>query len=165
MKGFILILLCFLPPVSSKALKIKEVAELAYNVISLSIELSDKLNSNDDLQRVEESIKNLQNSVHEIHSKLDYTTQLVENLINLINEQPYKISLSQHVEKIKSCSTELENILQQPTSTAARENFRKCYNIIDNVRAIGGYLSGYAIIGLHPFFKNYIVTRKAIIEC
>lgn len=157
MKGFILILLCFLPPVSSKALKIKEVAELAYNVISLSIELSDKLNSNDDLQRsrVEESIKNLQNSVHEIHSKLDYTTQLVENLINLINEQPYKISLSQHVEKIKSCSTELENILQQPTSTAARENFRKCYNIIDNVRAIGGYLSGHAIIGLQPFFELY----------
>lgn len=155
MKGFILILLCVTPLISGKALKVKEVAELALSVISLSIDFVDTLTSNDDLDKVEESIKNLQNSVSELHNKLDYTAQLVENLINLIQEQPYKISLSQHIEKIKSCKTDLENVLQQPTSTAARENFRKCYNIIDSVRAIGGYLSGHAIVGLHPFFELY----------
>lgn len=155
MKESILILLCLLPAISSKALKVKEVAELAYNVISLSIDFIDKLTSSDDANKVEESIKSLQSSVDKLHDKLDYTTQLVENLINLINEQPYKISLSQHIEKIKSCKTDLENVLQTPTSNAARENFRKCYNIIDNVRAIGGYLSGQAIIGLHPFFELY----------
>lgn len=49
---------------------------------------------------------------------------------------------------MKSCNTDLENITQQPTSTNSRENIRQCYNTIDNVRAIGEYLSGNAMIGL-----------------
>lgn len=155
MKVIVLVLLCFQPLTCGEGLNVKEVAELAYDVITLSIDFIDKLNSNDDLEKVQESIKNLQNSVEELHDKLDYTTQLVEKLVNLINEQPYKISLSQHIEKIKSCKTDLENVIQQPSSPAARENFRKCDKIIDNVRAIGGYLSGQTILGLNSFFELY----------
>lgn len=141
--------------ISGKGFKVKEVADLAYEVISRSIDFIDQLTSGDDSDTVQRSIKNLQSSVDKLHEKLDYTTQLVESLINLINEQPYKISISQHIEQIKSCKTDLENVLQTPTSIAARENFRKCYVIMNNVRAIGGYLSGQAIIGLHPFFESY----------
>lgn len=34
-------------------------------------------------------------------------------------------------------------------------NKRGSYDIIGNVRAIGGYLSGHAIVGLPPFFELY----------
>lgn len=154
MKVFLAILMC-LQLGTCSGLQVPEIAFLAYDVISLWIDFIDRLTTGDDLGRVQESIDNLQKSVNEIHGKLDYTTQLVEHLINLMNQQPYKISLSQHVEKIKSCKIDLENVLQKPTSTAARENFQKCYDIIGNVRAIGGYLSGHAIVGLPPFFELY----------
>lgn len=155
MKVFLAILMC-LQLGTCSGLQVPEIAFLAYDVISLWIDFIDRLTADDDLGRVQESIDNLQKSVNEIHGKLDYTTQLVEHLINLMNQQPYKISLSQHVEKIKSCKIDLENVLQKPTSTAARENFQKCYDIIGNVRAIGGYLSGHAIVGLPPFFELYL---------
>lgn len=139
MKVFLAILMC-LQLGTCSGLLVPDISFLAYDVITLGIDFIDRLTSGDDLGKVQESIDNLQNSVNELHGKLDYTTQLVEHLINIMNEQPYKISLSQHVEKIKSCKTDLENVLQKPTSTAARENFRKCYDIIGNVRAIGGSL-------------------------
>eukprot|EP00105_Crassostrea_gigas_P033954 XP_019918102.1 PREDICTED: uncharacterized protein LOC105348796 [Crassostrea gigas] len=154
MKVFLAILMC-LQLGTCSGLLVPDIAFLAYDVITLGIDFIDRLTSGDDLGKVQESIDNLQNSVNELHGKLDYTTQIVEHLIHLMNQQPYKISLSQHVEKIKSCKTDLENVLQKPTSTAARENFRKCYDIIGNVRAIGGYLSGHAIVGLPPFFELY----------
>lgn len=72
-------------------LQVPEIAFLAYDVISLWIDFIDRLTTGDDLGRVQESIDNLQKSVNEIHGKLDYTTQLVEHLINLMNQQPYKI--------------------------------------------------------------------------
>lgn len=158
MKVLILFWLCFPLAISGKGgkgFKVKEVADLAFEVISLSIDFIDQLTSGDDSNTIQKSIKNLQSSVDKLHEKLDYTTQLVESLISLINEQPYKISISQHIEQIKSCKTDLENVLETPNSIAARENFRKCYVIMNNVRAIGGYLSGQAIIGLHPFFESY----------
>lgn len=158
MKVLILFWLCFPLAISGKGgkgFKVKEVADLAFEVISLSIDFIDQLTSGDDSNTIQKSIENLQSSVDKLHEKLDYTTQLVESLISLINEQPYKISISQHIEQIKSCKTDLENVLETPNSIAARENFRKCYVIMNNVRAIGGYLSGQAIIGLHPFFESY----------
>lgn len=155
MKGFPLIFLCLQFTMCGKSIKVKDVAALATNVIGMSIKFADQLSSGNDFEKMQESIKQLQSSVQKLQDKLDYTTQLVEHLIDLIKEQPYKISLSQHVEKIKSCKTDLENVLQSPTSTAAQENFQKCYNIIENVRAIGGYLSGYNIIGLPPFFELF----------
>ena len=136
-------------------LPVQEIALLAYDVITLGIDFVDRVNSGNDLEQIQDSINSLQNSVDEIHEKLDYTTKLVEQLIDLMNEQPYKISLSQHIEKIKSCRTDLGNFMKQPTSLAARANFRKCYDIMQNVRAIGRYLSGYAIVGLPPLFELY----------
>lgn len=138
-----------------KGIKVKDVAALATNVIGMSIKFGNEMSSGNDNEKLQESIEQLQSSVQKLHDKLDYTTQLVEHLIDLINEQTYKISLSQHVEKIKSCKTDLENILHSPTSSAAQENFQKCTNIIDNVRAIGDYLSGHNIIGLQPFFELF----------
>lgn len=59
MKGFILILLCVLFLIFSKVFKVKEVVEFVLSVILLSIDFIDILIFNDDLDKVEELIKNL----------------------------------------------------------------------------------------------------------
>lgn len=150
MRAFSTILLC-LHLATSSGILLPDIAFLAYDVITLGINFIDRLTSG---ETVQESINNLQTSVNELHHQLQYTTQLVELLIELTKEQPYKLALSQHIEQIKSCKVDLDNVLQQPNSKAALENFKKC-NIIGNVRAIGGYLSGHAVVGSPPFFELY----------
>lgn len=64
MKSLLLLLLCFPLAIGrGKGFKVLEVAELAYEVITRSIQFIDQLNSGEDSDTVEWSIKNLQSRV------------------------------------------------------------------------------------------------------
>lgn len=105
--------------------------------------------------------------MEELHNKPNYISQQLEDLIFviyngledlifvIINGLPYKITISQHIDKIQSCKTDFKNIWHNPNSTAARSIFEKCHKIIGNVRASGRYLSGQASIRPYPFFEIY----------
>lgn len=142
-------------PNSNEGLKVKKVAEIAIEVIQLSIEFSKEIISENNFDKIENSIAQLNNRLDNLYNKLEYTTEKVEELFDLIDQQTYKVSFTPHINRIKSCMTDFNTFLQKPNSTAARENFRKCYNIIDDVRAIFNSLSGHSIIGIRPFFELY----------
>lgn len=156
MKGrrniFILFLLAGFPfyqhATCGKVFKIKEIGNLAYKVINLSLKFVDNLNSGDGSETARGPMKELLSVVKQIYDILDYSFHEVEH-------QPYKIVLSRHTDKIESCKTEHKNMLQQPNSIAAIENFKKCDDIIFAARAIGRYLSGYPILGLKPILEYY----------
>lgn len=139
-------------PNSNKGLKVKKVAEIAIEVIQLSIEFSKEIISENNFDKIENSIAQLHNRLDNLYNKLEYTIEKVEELFDLIDQQTYKVSFTPHINRIKSCTTDFNTFLQKPNSTAARENFRKCYNIIEDVRAIFNSLSGHSIIGIRPFF-------------
>lgn len=140
---------------TSKTKKIKDIAEYAFNVLMKGIEFSDKLQSDDDLEKVQESINKLQNSIDKVHSMLDYTKQLAEDMHRLLKEKSYFELFNQNIEEIQSCNTDLQYVFKDPTHMVARENLKKCYNIMSNVRAIGRYLSGKPIVGSKPFFESF----------
>lgn len=146
------IILCLLYPGSIEGLKVKKVAEIAIEVIQSSIEFIIKVITDNNS---ESSKAQLHNRFDNLYSKLDYTTEKVEELFDVIDQQTYKVSFTPHINRIKSCMADFNNFLQKQNSTAARENFGKCYNIIDDVRALFNPLSGHSIIGLRPYFELY----------
>lgn len=152
---FICWCLCLANCCVCKPLKFEDVAFLAYDVLSLGKDFIDSITSDDDFVKVQEMINKLRKSIKELHNKLNYISQQLEDLLFVINELPYKITLSQHIDKIRSCKTDFNNLLRNPNSTAARSIFEKCHEIISNVRAIGRFLSGQASIGPYPFFEIY----------
>lgn len=149
------IVLCLQYPDSSEGLKVKKVAEIAIEVIQLSIEFSKEIMSENNFDKIENSIAQLHNRLDNLYNKLEYTTEKVKELFDLIDQQTYKVSFTPHINRIKSCMTDFNTFLQKPNSTAARENFRKCYYIIDDARAIFNSLSGHSIIGIRPFLELY----------
>lgn len=146
------IIMCLLYPGSIEGLKVKKVAEIAIEVIQSSIEFIIEVITDNDS---ENSKAQLHNRFDNLYSKLDYTTEKVEELFDVIDQQTYKVSFTPHINRIKSCMTDFDNFLQKQNSTAARDNFGKCYNIIDDVRALFNPLSGHSIIGLRPYFELY----------
>lgn len=152
LKIFFTIFLCLQYPSSIEGLKVKKVSEIAIEVIKSSIDFIKEVITDN----------NSENSKAQVHyrfdilySKLDYTNVKVEELFDVIYQQTYKVLFMPHINRIISCMTDFNNFLQNQNSTAARENFGKCYNIIDDVRALFNILSGYSIIGLRPFFEYY----------
>lgn len=146
------IVLCLQCPYSIEGLKLKKVAENAIAVIKSSIDFIKEIITENDSENSKEQ---LHNRLDNLHRKLEYTNEKVDELFDVIKQQSYKILITGHVNQIRSCMTDFNIFLQKPNSTAARENFGKCYNIIDNVRVIYDYLSGHPIIGLPPFFELY----------
>lgn len=136
-------------------IQIAKIAQEAYSVISAGIEFVEKIVSGDPFSQIQASLQELRRSINIIHTKLDYLTGLVEELLQRVKELPYNLRITQHVEKIKSCTDDLNNFMSKPTNTAARENLEKCYNIMENVRSIGNYLSGGVIAGSPPIFDLY----------
>lgn len=155
MKLYLGILLCILLATSSecKTSLFKDIAGYIYNVFTLGLDVSDRLESND--EKVLESFKKLQEAIERVHIKLEYTSQLVEDMYNLIKVQSYYESSNHHIENINRCMKNLQTVFKDPTNMVAREHFKKCYDIITNVEVIGGYLSGKANFGSKPLFDYF----------
>ncbi|CAC5403820.1 unnamed protein product [Mytilus coruscus] len=124
-----------------------QIALNAYDVISAGIDFVEKIVIGDPFTA---ALQELKQSINLIHTKLDYLTDLVERLLQLVKELPYTLRIAQHVEKINSCTNDLNNFLAKPTNVAAVNNLKQCLNIMENVRAIGNYLSGGVIAGSPP---------------
>lgn len=151
------ILLCILLTTSteSKTYLIKDIAEYVYNVFTLGLDLSDRLDSNDKLDKVLESVHKLNDSIQKIHKMLHYTKQLVEDVHHLIRVQSYVNKLNEHIEEIDKCNTDLQFVLTNPTDMVGRENLKECYNIMINVQTIGFYLSGKPLLNSKPLFDLF----------
>ncbi|CAC5426313.1 unnamed protein product [Mytilus coruscus] len=134
------------------ALQVASIALTAYEVISSGIDFIEKYVLGDPFG---DSLQQLQRSIDLIHTKLDYLTDVVDRLLQLVKELPYTLRITEHVEKIKSCTKDLNNFFSRPTNAAALGNLKKCYDIMENVRSIGSYLSGGAIAGSPPLFDLY----------
>lgn len=105
--------------------------------------------------------------MEELHNKLNYISQQLEDLIFviyngledlifvIINGLPYKITISQHIDKIQSCKliSKTFGIIQIVQRLVA--SLKNVIKIIGNVRASGRYLSGQASIRPYPFFEIY----------
>lgn len=141
--------LFYQPATCGKVLNIKEIGNLAYKVINLSLKFVDSLVPGDDSETANGPIKKLLSAFEKLYNKLDYSFHEVER-------QPYKIVLSRHTDKIESCKNDHKNMLQQPSSIAAIENFKKCDDIMHDARAIGRYLSGHSLIDLKPILEYYM---------
>lgn len=99
---FICWCLCLANCCVCKPLKFEDVAFLAYDVLSLGKDFLDSITSDDDFVKVQEMINKLRKSMEELHNKLNYISQQLEDLLFVINELPYKITLSQHIDKIRT---------------------------------------------------------------
>lgn len=141
--------LFYQPATCGKVLNNKEIGNLAYKVINLSLKFVDSLVPGDDSETANGPIKELLSAFEKLYNKLDYSFHEVER-------QPYKIVLSRHTDKIESCKNDHKNMLQQPSSIAAIENFKKCDDIMHDARAIGRYLSGHSLIDLKPILEYYM---------
>ncbi|XP_063413891.1 uncharacterized protein LOC134696164 [Mytilus trossulus] len=139
-------------PHTETVLTVVDIALQAYDVISFGVDFIEKYVLGDPYS---DSLQQLQRSIDLIHTKLDYLTDVVDRLLQLVKELPYTLRITEHVEKIKSCTTDMNNFFSRPTNAAALENLQKCYDIMVNVRAIGNYLSGGAIAGSPPLFDMY----------
>lgn len=157
MKVYLRILLCILLATSNdcKTNHLKDIAEHVYNVFMLGLDLSDKLKSDDNLEKIMESIDNLKEGIGNLRSILDFTKQLVEDVFHMMEVQPYFKSFNQHIEKIDSCIIDLQNVLKNQADIVCRENFQKCYNIMFNVRMIAGYASGKRSFGSNPLLDLF----------
>lgn len=147
----------------SKPLKLEEIAVLAYDVLSLGNDFINSLISDDNFISVQGMINKLQKMMEELHNKLDYIKQQLEDLLFLVSELPYKIAISQHIDKIRSCKTDFNNLLGNPNNTAALSIFKKCHNIVGSVRAIGDIFLERLVLDHIPFSK-YIMKKTDIIE-
>lgn len=158
MKVFLgIFLLCTLLATSTecKTNLLKDITGFVYNFLTLGLDLSDRLQSNDALEKVQESINKLQKGIERVHSMLEYTKKLLEAAFHLIKVVSYFDSFNPHIEKIDSCFTDLQYVFKDPTDIVARENFEKCYNIMTNVRALGKYLCGNPKFGSKPLFDLF----------
>lgn len=157
MELYLRILLCILLATSSecKTNLFKDLAKYIYDVFTLGLDLSDRLEANDELEKVQESINKLKEAIERVHNELEYTNQLVEDVLHLIKVQSYYDSSNHHIEQIDRCITKLQYVFGNPTDMVLRENFEKCYDINTNVQVIGGYLSGKANFGSKPLFDYF----------
>lgn len=156
MKFFQGVVLCLLLTTSTecKTNHLKDITEYVYNVFTLGLDVSDRLESNAESEKVTESINALQKAISTIHRILNFTKQLVEDVFHLLIVQPYFESFNQHFEKIDSCVTDYQYVLNNPTDMVGRENFKKCYNIMNSVRAIVKYIEK-PIFGSKPLFDSF----------
>lgn len=157
MKVFLRILLCTLLTTSTecKTNLLKDITGFVYNFLTLGLDLSDRLQSNDALEKVQESINKLQRGIERVHSMLEYTKKLLEAAFRLIKVESYFNSFNRHIEIIDSCITDLQYVFKDPTDIVARENFQNCYNIMYNVRALGTCLCGNPKFGRKPLFDSF----------
>lgn len=157
MKVFLRILLCTLLTTSTecKTNLLKDITGFVYNVLTLGLDLSDRLQSNDALEKVQEAINKLQRGIERVHSMLEYTKKLLEAAFRLIKVKSYFDSFNHHIEIIDSCITDLQYVFKDPTDMVVRENVQNCYNIMIDVRALGRYLCGNPVIGSKPLFDYF----------
>lgn len=85
MKVFLRILLCTLLTTSTecKTNLLKDITGFVYNVLTLGLDLSDRLQSNDVLEKVQESINKLQRGIERVHSMLEYTKKTAGGGVSL----------------------------------------------------------------------------------
>lgn len=157
MKLYLRSLLCILLATSSecKAKLLIDIAGYVYNLISLGLDVGDRLESNDQLERVQESLNKLEEAMDRVHSMIEDTKEKVDDLNDLIIVQSYYDSSERQIQKINRCSKDLRYLFNDPMDVVARENLRKCYDIIINAEVIGGYLSGRHITGSKPLFDYF----------
>lgn len=157
MKLHLRILLCILLATSSdcKTNLLKDIAEYVYNVFTLGLDLSDRLESNDELEKVRQSINKLQDGIERVYSMLNYTKQLVEDVHHLLQVNYYFQSINHHIAEIDRCITDLQFIFKKPTDVVGLGNFEKCYDIRTNVHVIGLYLKGNPSFGSKPLFDLF----------
>lgn len=153
MKLYLRILLCILLATSSEC-KTKlfiDIAEYIYNLFTLGLDVADRLESNDQLEKIQESLNKLEEAMNRVHSMIEK----VDDLNDLIIVQSYYDSSERQIQKINRCLKDLRYLFNDPMDVVARENLRKCYDIIINAEVIGGYLSGRHITGSKPLFEYF----------
>lgn len=86
MKLYLRSLLCILLATSSecKAKLLIDIAGYVYNLISLGLDVGDRLESNDQLERVQESLNKLEEAMDRVHSMIEDTKEKVDDLNDLI---------------------------------------------------------------------------------
>lgn len=157
MKLYLKNLLCIVLATSSecKAKLLIDIAGYVYNLISLGLDVGDRLKSDDQLEKVQESLNKLEEAIDRVHSMIEYTKEKVDDLNDLIIVQSYYDSSERQIQKINRCLKDLRHLFNDPMDVVARENLRKCYDIIINAEVIGGYLSGRHITGSKPLFDYF----------
>lgn len=157
MKLYLRILLCILFATSCecKAKLFKEIAEYVYNLFTLGLDVADRLESNDQLEKIQESLNKLEDAMDSVKSMIEYTKDKVDDLNDLIKVRSYYDSFHQDILKIDRCVQDLRYVFNDPTNVVARENFEQCYDTIRSANGIGGSLSGNHIIGLKPLFEYF----------
>lgn len=151
------ILLCILLATSSecKTNLFKDIAEYVYNLFTLGLDVGDRLESNDQLEKVQESLNRLEEAMKRFQSMIEYTKDKVDDLDDLIKITSYYDSFHQDIKKIDRCVKDLNHVFNDPTDVVARKNFEKCYETIRLIDGIGIYLSGNSIIGSKPLFEYF----------
>lgn len=157
MKLYLRILLCILLATSSecKTKLFGNIADYVYNLFTLGLDVGDRLESNDQLEKVQESLNKLEDAIARVHSMIEYTNEKLDDLSDLIKVQLYYDSYERQIPKINRCLKDLRYVFNDPTDVVARENLRKCYDIIINAAVIGGYLSGKRILRSKPLFDYF----------
>lgn len=141
----LLVFVLLLPfPKYNHGITVKVLSNIAVDVIKFSLQFSKEIRAGNDLKEIQKSINELNTKINKLHDKLDYVVKEVDRLTELIKEQTQQILIIPKINNIKSCTKDLDNILNQPNSTAARNNFQRCNNIIAEVRAINNFLSGHS---------------------
>lgn len=159
---FICWCLCLANCCVCKPLKFEDVAFLAYDVLSLGKDFIDSITSDDDFVKVQEMINKLRKSMEELHNKLNYISQQLEDLLFVINELPYKITLSQHIDKIRSCKTDFNNLLRNPNSTAALASLKNVMKLSATFEQLEDIFLDRLVLDHIPFLK-YITKKTGII--
>lgn len=146
--AFVTILLCFhhVHRTSCTLTSIKDIAVFSYDIITLGVDVLDKIQSGDDFGKLQESIKDLQKTMEDLYKMLTFNTELTKNIKCLMEEIPHRTAYLQHINKIKSCKDDLDKVLNNPSDMVVREDFKKCYEIKADVRGIREYLTGDATI-------------------
>lgn len=125
-------------------IQVKVLANIAVDVLKLSLQFSQKIRAGNDLKEIQKSINELNTKINKLHGKLDYVVKEVDKLTELIKDQTQKILFTPSINEIKSCTKDLDNILKNPNNTAALKNFERCEHIIVEVRTVKDYLSGHS---------------------
>lgn len=181
LKTFLVFLLLLPFPNHTNGINVKEVANIAVNVIRLSLQFSKEIRAWNDFNEIQKFRTELNTNINKLHDKLDFVVQEVEKLTELIEKQTQDILITPSINQIKSCVIELNSLLQNPNNTAARENFlSRCSDIIVKVRTIYDFLSGQnssilekyrhkdgscngqSIKTMHNFLYRYLVDGCAI---
>lgn len=143
MKTFLVFLLLLPFPNNTNGINVKEVANIAVDVIRLSLQFSKEIRAWNDFNEIQKCRTELNTKFNKLHDKLDFVYQEVKNLTDLIEKQTQDILITPSINQIKSCVKDLDSLLKQPNNTAARKNLLdRCERIIVEVRTIDDFLSG-----------------------